>query len=148
MPRTSRGSYAYVVERPARVGPHGRAPPGRALRSAGGVGHACTSRGRGRRSSSGQEFLRTALHGDVVEVVPFAGRIAGVARTMNAARGRSSGLCGEGRKPLSARYGSRDSSLFLVPDNPRIGRDISSVRMMPSAGSGGEGRATAPPLGG
>ncbi|HTO94769.1 MAG TPA: hypothetical protein VMM80_10335, partial [Bacteroidota bacterium] len=74
-------------------------------------------------------YLHTALHGDVVEVVLFAGR--------SGRRGRSDDERPEGEvvaiveRPLATVTGRLEagrSSYFVVPDDERIARDIYVAR--------------------
>jgi ribonuclease R len=122
--RSSRGSYAYVVERPAR----GSARTGGRLRGVLAVGRRGGARvrveGTGEEIVIGREFLRTALHGDLVEVVPFAGRMRRRREDDERREGEIVRVVRRGAETLVGTVQRSRHTLFLVPDNPRIGRDI------------------------
>ena len=129
-----RGRFTYARKKEKRA-PGGKSPARASGRSTGTL--SVNRRGFGFVTVEGEDqdiyippkYLHTALHGDVVEVVRFAGR---------ADRGRRS----EDERPegevvaiiertlatLTGRLEAGRSSYFVVPDNERIARDIYVAR--------------------
>ena len=70
-------------------------------------------------------FLHTALHGDVVAVIPFAGRASrGKARDDDRAEGEVVEIITRTLTTVTGRLQASRTSFFVVPDNDRIPRDI------------------------
>jgi len=136
-----RFTYARKKERQAPAGKHQgvKAAAGKSARASGRITGTLSMnrRGFGFVTVEGEEediyiapkYLHTALHGDVVEVVLFAGRPG--------RRGRGDDERPEGEvvaiieRPLATVTGRLEagrSSYFVVPDDERIARDIYVAR--------------------
>jgi len=74
-----------------------------------------------------QRFVHTALHGDLVKVVPLAGRLRG--RTHEgAAEGEVVEILERANARITGTLEQRGRFLVVVPDNPRLARDVYVAR--------------------
>jgi ribonuclease R len=72
-------------------------------------------------------FLHTALHGDIVQVVPFAsraGRRRAAARDDDKVEGEITAIVKRTLTTVTGRLEASRTSFFVVPDDERIARDI------------------------
>ena len=77
----------------------------------------------------GPRSLHTALHGDIVEVVLFAGRAGrGRGRDDDRAEGEVVAIVERTLSTITGRLEAGRSSYFVVPDDERFGRDIYVAR--------------------
>ena len=70
-----------------------------------------------------QRFVHTALHGDRVSVAPLAGRLRGRRRD-GPEEGEILKVLERANQKLTGTLERRGRFLVVVPDNPRIGRDV------------------------
>ena len=85
-------------------------------------------------------FLHTALHGDIVEVLPFAGRAGrrrASGRDDDKVEGEITAIVKRTLTTVTGRLEASRTSFFVVPDDERIARDIYVSR--DDAGKGAQG---------